>query len=78
MCVEPFGHGGDLSACVLSYFGHGGNFSACVLRDEPFGHGVDFSACVLYVEPFEHGSDLLACNYCTAWYVEPLGMDVIS
>ena len=35
--IEPFGHGGDLLACVL-----------CV---EPFGHGGDVLACVLCVEP---------------------------
>ena len=49
VCVEPFGHGGDLLiyVCVLcSYI-------------EPFRHGGDLLACVLCVEPFGHGGDLL-------------------
>ncbi len=49
VCVEPFGHGGDLLIYV------------CVLCSYivPFRHGGDILACVLCVEPFRHGGDLL-------------------
>ena len=51
LCIQPFGHGGDLLACVL--------------RIEPFGHGGDLLVCVLCIEPFGHGADLLIM--CTAY-----------
>ena len=56
--IEPFGHGGDLLACVLYV--------------EPFGHGGDLSACtVLCVEPFGAWRRFLSmytvCRAIWAW-----------
>ena len=58
--IEPFGHGGDLLACVLCVepFGHGGDLLACVLRIESFGHGADlfdqYNVCVLCIRSHLH------------------------